>query len=240
MTLTGENGPGNSVGDGYLEDVYVADVGLTWLASRWEVLDEVSPLGVSSEADGDPVIVWLTLAETSVDEFDRSKAAQLGQDVQRLLRSPLTDATIRTVWLAATHGVFDPWEHGMSAGALLRKAEERWLARVRRDDPAFVQPPPHPVVDEKLRRAVLQVMHQVAERLSLAAGNPPFGAPVTGLVPALERVVTEACADLGYRLFLRAVKAYHVPVARPCLVALGERFGHPRGMVTEGLNDRTD
>ncbi|MFF4042763.1 hypothetical protein [Streptomyces sp. NPDC001816] len=65
---------------------------------------------------------------------------------------------------------------------------------------------------------------------------------MTGLVPALERVVTESCADLGYRLFLRAMKAYHVPADRPRLVALGvalgERFGYPYWVVREGLNDR--
>ncbi|AYN39875.1 hypothetical protein D9753_14195 [Streptomyces dangxiongensis] len=185
-------------------------------------------------------MVWLGVAETSVEEFDRSKAAQLGQDVQRLLDSALTDETLRTAWLAATHGVFDPSEYGMSAGAWLRKAEETWLARVRRDNPAYTPPPPQPVVDEELRRAVLDVIRPVAEQLSLAVGNPPFGIPVTGLVPALERVVTEACADLGYRLFLRAMKAYHVPADRPALVALGERFGYPEWVVPEGLNDRID
>ncbi|MFJ1602294.1 hypothetical protein ACIOHS_02790 [Streptomyces sp. NPDC088253] len=66
---------------------------------------------------------------------------------------------------------------------------------------------------------------------------------MTGLVPALERVVTEACADLGYRLFLRAVKAYFVPVPADGktygrFVALGERFGYPYWVVREGLNDR--
>ncbi|MGW2640976.1 hypothetical protein [Streptomyces sp. NPDC001348] len=195
---------------------------------------------VPPDSDEDPAVVWLRIVESSVEEFDRSKAAQLGQDVQRLLRSGLTDETIRTVWLAATHGVFDPGANGMGTGAWLRKAEEAWLARVRRGDPAFVPPPPQPVVDEELRRAVLEVIHPVAERLSLAVGNPPFGIPVTGLVPALERVVTECCADLGYRLFLRAMKAYHVPADRPRLVALGERFGYPKWVVPEGLNDRVD
>ncbi|MGW3980853.1 hypothetical protein [Streptomyces mirabilis] len=224
----------------FLEGVYTTDIGLTWLAAQWEVLEEFYRKYVQSHSDEGPAVVWLKIAESSVDEFDCSKAVQLGQDVQRLLRSPLTDETIRTVWLAATHGVFDPGEYGMSAGAWLQKAEEAWLARVRQNDPAFVPPPPRPVVDEELRRAVLQVIRPVAEQLSLAVENPPFGTPVTGLVPALERVVTESCADLGYRLFLRAMKAYHVPADRPGLVALGERFDYPEWVVPEGLNDRTD
>ncbi|MEU1711184.1 hypothetical protein ABZ478_38955 [Streptomyces sp. NPDC005706] len=227
--------------DGYLEDTYVTDLGLTWLASRWEVLDALSEEDARCHLPaGGPVAEWLGFAELAVDEFDRSKAVRLGQDVQRLLRSSLPDETIRRVWLAATHGVFDPSEYGMSAGAWLRRVEQAWLTRVRQDDAAFVPPPPQPVVDEELRRGVLQVIRPVAEPLGLAAGRPAFGVPSTGLVPALERVVTESCADLGFRLFLRAMKAYHVPADRPRLVALGERFGYPRWVVPDGLNDRTD
>lgn len=230
----------------FIEDIYVTDVGLTWLASRWRVLEEFYREHFPPHAaEPGPVAVWLMLTETSLDQFDRSKAAQLGQDVQRLLRSPLTDATIRTVWLAVTHGILDPNEHGITARTWLRRIEEAWLARVRQDDPAFVPPPPQPVVDEELRRAVIQVIHSVEEPLRLASEQPPYGVPATGLVPALERVVTEACADLGYRLFLRAVKTCFVPVPADGVtygrfVALGERFGYPYWLVREGLNDRTD
>ncbi|MBV1949394.1 hypothetical protein [Streptomyces sp. BV129] len=239
MTVAHEHESG--VEEDFLEDIFVTDVGLTWLASRWQVLDEVyAELAGPNPLDGGHVTVWLRLAESSVDQFDRSKAAQLGQDVQRLLRSPLPEETVRTVWLAATHGIFDPREQGMSARSWLRRAEEAWLARVREDDPAFVPPPPQPVTDEKLRRAVLQEIHPVARRLDLAAEHPPFGTPVTGLVQALEQVVTESCADLGYRLFLRAMKAYQVSADKPSLVALGERFGYPHGLVHKGLNSRPD
>ncbi|MFE2537503.1 hypothetical protein [Streptomyces sp. NPDC059371] len=230
----------------FIEDIYVTDIGLTWLASRWRVLEEFYREHFPPHAvDPGPVVVWLMLTETSLDQFDRSKAVQLGQDVRRLLRSPLTDEMIRTVWLAATHGILDPDEHGMTARTWLRRIEEAWLARVRQDDPAFVPAPPQPVVDEELRRGVIQVIHSVAEPLCLASEQPPYGVPATGLVPALERVVTEVCADLGYRLFLRAVKTYFVPVPADGetydrFVALGERFGYPYWLVREGLNDRTD
>ncbi|MFB0620304.1 hypothetical protein [Streptomyces sp. AGS-58] len=231
--------PGTDSEDWFLEGIYTTDIGLTWLASQWEVLEQAYREYVRSHPDSGPVRVWLSIAEASVEDFDRSKAAQLGQDVQRLLGSALPDETLRTAWLAATHGVFDPSEYGMSTGAWLRKVEETWLARVRRDDPAFTPPPPQPVADGELRRAVLEAIRPVAEQLSHAVGSPPFGTPVTGLVSALERVVAESCADLGLRLFLRAMKAYHVPADRPALVALGERFGYPEWVVPEGLNDRT-
>ncbi|MGW1070591.1 hypothetical protein ACWD4F_39580 [Streptomyces aureus] len=237
---------GKASESGWLEDEYVTDIGLTWIASRWMVVDmfDREPDRHPRPEEG-PLAEWLGFAALAVDEFDRSKAAQLGQDVQRLLRSPLPDETIRTVWLAATHGILDPAEHGMTARTWLRRIEEAWLARVRQDDPAFVPPPPQPVVDEELRRAVIQVIHSVEEPLRLASERPPYGVPATGLVPALERVVTEACADLGYRLFLRAVKTYFVSVPANGVtydrfVALGERFGYPYWLVREGLNDRTD
>ncbi|MEU4169254.1 hypothetical protein AB0F46_20565 [Streptomyces sp. NPDC026665] len=229
---------------GCLEDVYVTDIGLTWIASRWRVVDlfDREPDRHPLPEEG-PLSEWLGFAAVAVDEFDRSKAAQLGQDVQRLLRSSLPGETIRTVWLAATHGILDPDEHGMTGRTWLRRIEEGWLARVRQDDPAFVPLPPQPVVDEELRQAVIQVIHTVAEPLRLASEQPPYGVPATGLVPALERVVTEACADLGYRLLLRAVKTYSVPVPADGetygrFVALGERFGYPYWVVREGLNDR--
>jgi hypothetical protein len=226
---------------GFLEDGYVTELGLTWVASRWDVPEALSPEdALRYLPEGGPVPMWLQFAEIAVEEFDRSKAAQLGQDVQRLLRSPLPDETIRTMWLAATHGTFDPAEHGMSARDWLERLQQAWLARVHRDDPAFAPPPPRPVTDEELRRAVVRMIRAAGERLTEAVEQPSYGTPATGLVPALERVVTEACADLGYRLFLRAMKAYQVPADRPGLVALGERFGYPRWLVPEGLNDRTD
>jgi hypothetical protein len=53
------------------------------------------------------------------------------------------------------------------------------------------------------------------------------------------------CADLGYRLFLRAVKAYLVPVPEDTelydtVVALAERFGYPEELVRDGLVDLAD
>ncbi|WP_328669625.1 hypothetical protein [Streptomyces sp. NBC_00328] len=60
---------------------------------------------------------------------------------------------------------------------------------------------------------------------------------------AVAAIEAEACAGLGYRLFLRAVKTYFVPVPADGetygrFVALGERFGYPYWVVREGLNDR--
>jgi hypothetical protein len=95
------------------------------------------------------------------------------------------------------------------------------------------------VLDERARQAVLRVIHPVADDLDHAAANPGYGLPVPGLVPALEQVVTEACADLGYRLFLRAMKAYFVEIdktSHDAFIALGQRFGYPEFLVDDNLN----
>ncbi|SCF56516.1 hypothetical protein [Streptomyces sp. Ncost-T10-10d] len=57
-------------------------------------------------------------------------------------------------------------------------------------------------------------------------------------MPAPEEMVVQVCADLGYRLFLRAVKLHAVPIgatSREEFVALGARFGYPERLVVEGL-----
>ncbi|WP_267242987.1 hypothetical protein [Streptomyces sp. PR69] len=81
----------------------------------------------------------------------------------------------------------------------------------------------------------------MADDLSRTATTASYGTPAAGLVPALEQVVAQACADLGYRLFLRAMKAYFVEVdktSRDAFAALGERFGYPPFLVGDGLNYR--
>lgn len=65
------------------------------------------------------------------------------------------------------------------------------------------------------------------------------GVSVAGFVPALEAVVSQACADLGYRLFLRAMKEYFLRVEVPgyeTFIALGKRFGYPPYLVGDNLN----
>ncbi|MBC2878798.1 MULTISPECIES: hypothetical protein [Streptomyces] len=227
----------------YLEDIYVEDIGLTWVTSKWDIPDALSPEDAERylPREGGPAAYWLRLPETAVEEFDRSKARQLGQDIRRLLRSPLPDEVIRTVWLGATHGCSDPVEYAPDTRTWLRRLEEVWLARVRQDDPAFTPPPPQPVVDEEMSRAVLRAIRSVADDLSRATAASTYGRPPVSLVPALEQTVVHACADLGYRLFLRSMNAYFVAIDRKSydsFDALGRRFGYPRFLVHHGLNYR--
>lgn len=218
------------------------DIGLSWVTSKWHIPDALSPEDAERFLpEGGPSAWWLTLPASAVENFDRSKAVRLGLDIRTLVESPLPDGTIRTVWLGATHGTFDPEAYGFGARAWLRELEDAWLTRVREDDPVFTPPPPQPVLDERARQAVLGVIRPVAEDLDRAASNPGYGLPVRGLVPALREAVTKACADLGYRLFLRAMKAYSVEIdtsSHDAFVALGQRFGYPEFLVDDNLNLR--
>ncbi|CAL9457479.1 hypothetical protein [Streptomyces sp. enrichment culture] len=225
---------------GYGEDVHVADIGLTWVASKWSIPEALLPEDIEHYIPGgSPSAFWSGVAEVAVDDFDRSKARQLGQDIRRLVESPVPDEAIHTVWLGATHGVLDPAGDGLDARSFLLQLEEAWLARVRREDAAYPPPPPEPVVDEEVCRAVLGVLQPVADDLDRAVRATSYGVVPTGLVPALEQVVTDACADLGYRLFLGAMKAYFVEIdqrSHDAFRALGERFGYPEFLVGDNLN----
>ncbi|MDH2391789.1 hypothetical protein QCN29_24030 [Streptomyces sp. HNM0663] len=240
--MTGEDEEEAPAQHEYFEDIFVEDIGLTWVTSKWDIPDALSPEDAEQHLpEGGPAAWWLTLPASAVEEFDRSKARQFGQDVRRLVESSLPDETIRTAWLGATHGCFDPAEYGFDARTWLRKLEEAWLARVRQDEPAFAPPSPQPVADEDLRHAVLQAIRPVADDLSRTVTAASYGTPAAGLVPALEQVVTQVCADLGYRLFLRAMKAYFVEIdkkSHDAFIALGERFGYPKYLVGDGLNYR--
>ncbi|MDX3457213.1 hypothetical protein PV396_35550 [Streptomyces sp. ME02-8801-2C] len=93
-----------------------------------------------------------------------------------------------------------------------------------------------------MRDAVLAEIREIALPLAEATMTSLYAAPLPDVVPALERIVTDADADLGFRLFLRALKAYFVEIDEGTLnrfCALGERFGYHELAVEDGnLNIR--
>lgn len=215
------------------------DVGLTWLAAQCDDLEDLPPAELDCLARHGPVEAMVRITERSVGELDRAAASQLGRDVRRLLDAPLPDATLRTVWLGATDNVFDPARDGVSSRTWLLRVEEAWLSAERHRDAYFVPPPPDAVTDAGLRAVVVQTIHSAAGALTDATENRTYPLPLHGLVPALEQVVRSSCADLGFRLFLRALKASFVAVdetRHASLVTLAERLGRPPALVDHGLN----
>jgi hypothetical protein len=173
-------------------------------------------------------------------EYDGAYARHLLEDVQRLLESPLPDEAIVTVWLAATRRYFHPVAHGFDGRGWLRRIAEVSLAEIRAGDASFAPAAPaapEPVMDPEMRDAVVTEIREVAPALAEATVTSPYAAPLPEVVPALERIVTEADADLGFRLFLRALKAYFVEIDEGRLYrfrALGERFGYHELVVEDG------
>ncbi|WP_128434735.1 hypothetical protein [Streptomyces cyaneus] len=88
--------------------------------------------------------------------------------------------------------------------------------------------------EAELRESVLAEIRSASPALTRAV-------PERDLAPALGQVVAEVDADLGFRLFLRALKAYGSTVAEDQyhrLLAIGERLAHPLTAVFEGLDVR--
>ncbi|MFD8419269.1 hypothetical protein [Streptomyces sp. NPDC059466] len=229
MTEQGE--PVGPTGD----DPFIQDIGLSWLASKSAYPMWLSAKDYTQFVPPNPVDAQLGLIQLAVGTMHRVIAMQIGEDARRILSSSLPDDVLRTVWLGATNGYFDPAAHGLTGRQWLARIEETWTASVREADTTFVPPAPQPVTDADLRRRVLEQIGTVADDLERAAGERSL----PGLVPALEQVVTEACADLGFRLFLRAMKEYFVAIDEnhsEALTALGERFGYPEFLVDDNLN----
>ena len=75
--------------------------------------------------------------------------------------------------------------------------------------------------------------------------NPDLGLDLRFFANGYAALRYSLSADLGYRLFLRAVKAYLVPVPEDTelydtVVALAERFVYPEELVRDGLVDLAD
>ncbi|MEU7024129.1 hypothetical protein ABZ990_26215 [Streptomyces sp. NPDC046203] len=202
---------------------YGGDFGLSGLAG-------VLYARAALRLDG-PVVLALARATAEDDDF------QIGRDVRLLLDSGLPEGTLHTVWSAAVRRCFDPVEEGADTRAWLREVAKVCPPRLPERDPyeeqALDASRPR-VREEELRTSV-------AAEIESAAAGLVRGVAVPGIVPALLRVVREADADLGFRLFLRVLKAYAVPVGKEQydrFVALGELLAFPWAAVSAELRVR--
>ncbi|WP_254406128.1 hypothetical protein [Streptomyces sp. AC627_RSS907] len=200
------------------QDIWV-DFGLSgltkWFAGPW--VGEATPEEIVAGA---------------ADWGDGAYAATLLEDALRLLESPLPTRVIGLLWRAATGLPYDPDAVGPDGRAWLRDIVRICTGRIRRDDPSFTPVPPGPPVDGPLKEAVLEEIRGAAPAVEAAVRSG--GAEV---VAALEQVVVQADPDLGFRLFLRVLKAYLVPVTESRYQwyhELGERFGYHELVVDDG------
>jgi hypothetical protein len=205
---------------------YSEDFGLTGLAER---LCSPDRTGAGCAVD---LPAALTVAADLADGSDGEEAVELGEDVRRLLDGPLSEAVLHTVWLAAVGRILDPADRGMDIRTFLRAISDLATDRLRQNKRSYAPPPVKPVRDEGLCREIVAEIREAAAELTAAAALPD-------LVPALEQVVTRADADVGFRLFLRALKACSVRVSKDRydrFHKLGGRLGYPAAVVRDGLD----
>ncbi|MBD0744858.1 hypothetical protein [Streptomyces sp. CBMA152] len=172
------------------------------------------------------------LVAAAADWGDGSYAPTLLEDVLRLLESPLSTEAIDMLWCAATGRSYAPdrWETG--GRDWLREVARVCVERIRQDDPAFEPGQPGPVPNG-LGEDVLSEIRSV--RAALEAATIRDG--IRDVVPTLEQVVTQVDPDLGFRLFLRVMKAYRVPIGETQhdrYHELGETFGYNEFVVDDG------
>ncbi|ATW48374.1 hypothetical protein [Streptomyces peucetius] len=178
----------------------------------------------------------LEIVVAAADWGEGAYAPTLREDAVRLLGSPLPTRVIDILWCAAVRSKFVPDARWMDGRDWLRQIVDVCEERIRRDESRFDALPPGPVCDPELRDAVLAEVRTIATELEhTTADHPYYGVPE--VVPSLERVVTEADPDLGFRLFLRVLKAYLVPISESQHLRyreLGERFGYNEFVVDDG------
>ncbi|MFR9796978.1 hypothetical protein ACL02U_13870 [Streptomyces sp. MS06] len=207
---------------------YEDDFGLSALARK-----------LSATARAPDAAQSLRLASEVAAVCEGEGALELSVDVHCLLDSALPDGVIRTAWLAATHGQFDPAEYESGVRGWLRRLAESWPEHNREPDPGhwLVRPV---IAEEGLREAVAAEIRASADPLARAvAENDRVGLPPDAVAESLEAVAREGDGDLGLRLLLRVLKVYDVPVGKEQydrLMALDTALGWPGPLVYDGLN----
>ncbi|MFI7020810.1 hypothetical protein [Streptomyces sp. NPDC050164] len=208
--------------------LYEGDFGLSALTERLsasaERVDEAGARG---------------LAAAVADDCEGEGAVELGVDLLCLLDSTLPEEVIRTAWLAATRHRFDPADWGMTMRGWLRRLADLHPAHPRGKAHSYrPESFPSTIGEEELCESVIREIRTSALELTHAMAGS--GAPLPESVPeALEGIVKESDAELGFRLLLRVLKTYRVPVTKEQydrLMVLDTRLRYPGPLVYDGLN----
>ncbi|MFD8598160.1 hypothetical protein ACFV1L_24450 [Kitasatospora sp. NPDC059646] len=187
---------------------------------------------VPRNAEGILAFITESLLANDGEDF----AVEMVNDIHRLTQSTLSDDVLSILWLAATRAHFDPEADGIAIRAWLERIAEACLPFTGQD-----LPPELGMQDEDLRpdlqAAVLAELTGVSAALTEKAITSSYAPPLPTVVPALEAAIPVIGADLGFRLFLRAMKAYFVPIG-PARMArfdeIGERLGYHLFVVDDG------
>ncbi|MFF8770859.1 hypothetical protein [Kitasatospora sp. NPDC015120] len=164
----------------------------------------------------------------SEDRGGSAYVKEVLDDARRLARSSLPDEALSALWLAAVNGRFDPARANIPVRAWFDRIADTCIGYVRRDDPSFEPEEPERDGHPELGATVLAELRAVEAVLAEKAVTNLYVPPLPGLVPALDAAVTALGSDLGFRLFLRAMKVYFVPIG-PGRLARFEEIGRVLG-----------
>jgi hypothetical protein len=165
--------------------------GLTkWFAGPWV-----------SEATPEEIVTG------AADWGDGAYAATLLEDALRLLESPLPTRMIELLWRSAIGLPYDPDGVWLDGRAWLRDIVRICVDRIHCDEPSFTPGELTPPLDGPLKEQVLKEIREVSPAVEAAVRVG--GAEV---VAALQQLGVEVDPDLGFRFFLRVLKAHLVPV----------------------------
>ncbi|WUH90800.1 hypothetical protein OG900_12295 [Streptomyces sp. NBC_00433] len=155
-------------------------------------------------------------------------------DAVRLLESGLAPEVLMTLWLAATGRNHSPDRAGMDGRQWLGAVAEICAARRREDGPGPGAGSPEPARDA-YAQAVLDEISLAGAALTVRT-EEQYATCVPGVVPALRQAVQQVGPDLAFRLLLRVLDEYWVPISATQYDryrALGERFGYGPRHVAE-------
>jgi hypothetical protein len=133
-------------------------------------------------------------------------AALLLEDALRLLQSPLSDAGITDLWVAASDAALR-----MDGRDWLRLVADVCGERLGQVAPWYtaVVPPAHTELADMVLREVAEIAPVVAGKAVSPHWQP---LPATEAMTALEQAVRRVDPDLGFRLFLRLLRVLSVPL----------------------------
>ncbi|MFI6448527.1 hypothetical protein [Kitasatospora sp. NPDC050543] len=146
---------------------------------------------------------------------------RLRDDALRLLQNPVPDWALTALWRAASSMV------GMDGiRTWLQDVEALCTAQLLADGHA-PEAPASGTVPQALTDAVLEELHLIGPALADATTSHPYAA-VPDVVPALELTVREVDPNLGFRLLLRCLSRYWIPLDHRTYdryTNLGRQFG---------------
>lgn len=156
--------------------------------------------------------------------YEGAAARAILRDARRLLDSDLPTWVVGALWEAATGRNHDLAHYGADGREWLRRVVDVCRACTSQDDPVGESG----IEGGELRALVLEEIDAVAPAL-VAVTEHGDGDEVPGAVTALRMCVAQTDADLGFRLFLRVLFRYPIPIGEERYARyadLGQRFGY--------------